>query len=72
MWLMALFTFREAWRKKVALIAAALTLAYLILYGAGLHFITADSFRPLNPNIFAKWKENTAIGFWFRLCRVRP
>ena len=43
MWLMALFTFREAWRKKVALIAAALTLAYLILYGAGLHFITADS-----------------------------
>jgi ABC-type transport system involved in multi-copper enzyme maturation permease subunit len=43
MWLIALFTFREAWRKKVALIAGVLTLAFLILYGAGLHFITADS-----------------------------
>ena len=43
MWLMALLTFREAWRKKVALIAAALTLAYLILYGVGMHFIIGGS-----------------------------
>ncbi|MGI6285148.1 ABC transporter permease [Neomoorella humiferrea] len=49
MWLMALFTFREAWRKKVALIAGALTLAFLILYGTGLHFITRDMVNTANP-----------------------
>ncbi|MBS3887125.1 MAG: ABC transporter permease subunit [Dethiobacter sp.] len=40
--LMALFTFREAWRKKVVLLAGLLTLAFLILYGTGLHFIVGD------------------------------
>lgn len=49
MWLMALFTFREAWRKKVALIAGALTLAFLALYGTGLHFITRDMVNTANP-----------------------
>ncbi|APC08079.1 ABC transporter permease [Neomoorella thermoacetica] len=49
MWLMALFTFREAWRKKVAFIAGALTLAFLILYGTGLHFITRDMVNTANP-----------------------
>lgn len=49
MWLMALFTFREAWRKKVAIIAGALTLAFLILYGTGLHFITRDMVNTANP-----------------------
>lgn len=39
MWLMALFTFREAWRKKVVLVAGLLTLAFLALYGTGLHFV---------------------------------
>lgn len=43
MWLMALLTFREAWRKKVVLIAGALTLAFLILYGVGLHFVAGAS-----------------------------
>ncbi|MDN5345029.1 MAG: type transport system permease protein [Clostridia bacterium] len=46
---MALFTFREAWRKKVALIAGVLTLAFLILYGTGLHFITRDMVNTVNP-----------------------
>lgn len=46
---MALFTFREAWRKKVAIIAGALTLAFLILYGTGLHFITRDMVNTANP-----------------------
>jgi len=49
MWLMALLTFREAWRKKVALIAGAFTLAFLILYGTGLHFITRDMVNTANP-----------------------
>ncbi|KFD41100.1 hypothetical protein DK28_0212015 [Peptococcaceae bacterium SCADC1_2_3] len=49
MWLMALFSFREAWRKKVALIAGVLTLAFLILYGTGLHFITRDVVNTANP-----------------------
>ena len=49
MWLMALFTFREAWRKKVALIAGVLTLAFLILYGTGLHFIARDMVNTANP-----------------------
>ncbi|KYH32472.1 ABC transporter permease [Neomoorella mulderi] len=53
MWLMALFTFREAWRKKVALIAGALTLAFLILYGTGLHFITRDMVNTANPTATA-------------------
>lgn len=39
MGLMAAFTFREAWRKKVVLIAGILTVAFLALYGTGLHFI---------------------------------
>lgn len=38
---MALFTFREAWRKKVVLVAGVLTFAFLIVYGMGLHF-TSD------------------------------
>jgi ABC-type transport system involved in multi-copper enzyme maturation permease subunit len=42
MWLMTLLTFREAWRKKVVLVAGLLTLAFLILYGTGLHFILGD------------------------------
>ena len=42
MWLMALFTFREAWRKKVVLVAGVLTLAFLILYGTGLRSILGD------------------------------
>ena len=42
MWLLALLTFREAWRKKVVLVAGALTLFFLILYGTGLHFILGD------------------------------
>ncbi|MGI9859806.1 ABC transporter permease subunit [Moorella naiadis] len=49
MWLMALFTFREAWRKKIALIAGVLTLAFLILYGTGLHFIARDMVNTPNP-----------------------
>lgn len=53
MWLMALFTFREAWRKKVAFIAGALTLAFLILYGTGLHFITRDMVNTANPTASA-------------------
>ncbi|PRR69142.1 ABC transporter permease [Neomoorella humiferrea] len=55
MWLMALFTFREAWRKKVALIAGALTLAFLILYGTGLHFITRDMVNTANPAAAASY-----------------
>ncbi|MGB9859277.1 MAG: ABC transporter permease [Moorellaceae bacterium] len=39
MWLMAVFTFREAWRKKVVLVVGVLTLGFLILYGTGLHFV---------------------------------
>ncbi|WP_173297143.1 ABC transporter permease [Thermanaeromonas sp. C210] len=39
MWLMALFTFREAWRKKVVIVVGVLTLGFLVLYGTGLHFI---------------------------------
>lgn len=46
---MALFSFQEAWRKKVALIAGVLTLAFLILYGTGLHFITRDVVNTANP-----------------------
>lgn len=46
---MALFTFREAWRKKVALVAGILTLAFLIMYGTGLHFITRDMVNTANP-----------------------
>jgi len=42
MWLMALFAFREAWRKKVVLLAGLLTVAFLLLYGTGLHFILDD------------------------------
>ncbi|OIQ62131.1 ABC transporter permease [Neomoorella thermoacetica] len=54
MWLMALFTFREAWRKKVAFIASALTLAFLILYGIGLHFISGGSMvHTANPTASA-------------------
>lgn len=49
MWLMALFSFQEAWRKKVALIAGVLTLAFLILYGTGLHFIARDAVNTANP-----------------------
>ncbi|BCV21024.1 ABC transporter permease [Moorella sp. Hama-1] len=49
MWLMALFTFREAWRKKVVLVAGVLTLAFLVLYGTGLHFITRDMVNTANP-----------------------
>jgi len=49
MWLMALFSFQEAWRKKVALIAGVLTLAFLILYGTGLHFIARDVVNTANP-----------------------
>ncbi|MBC7342882.1 MAG: ABC transporter permease [Clostridia bacterium] len=47
MWLMAAFTFREAWRKKVALIAGILTIAFLVLYGTGLHFIGKNISRHL-------------------------
>lgn len=36
---MAVFTFREAWRKKVVLVVGVLTLGFLVLYGTGLHFI---------------------------------
>ena len=39
MWLMAVFTFKEALRKRVVLVAGLLTLAFLTLYGAGLHFM---------------------------------
>lgn len=39
MWLIAIFTFREAWRRKVVLVVGVLTLGFLVLYGAGLHFI---------------------------------
>lgn len=49
MWLMILFSFQEAWRKKVALIAGVLTLAFLILYGTGLHFIARDAVNTANP-----------------------
>ena len=49
MWLMALFTFREAWRKKVVLVAGVLTLAFLILYGTGLHFILEDIVLAADP-----------------------
>ncbi|HCC33311.1 MAG TPA: ABC transporter permease [Clostridiales bacterium] len=45
MWLMALFTFREAWRKRVVLVAGGLTLAFLILFGTGLHFVLGDTVR---------------------------
>lgn len=48
------FTFREAWRKKVAFIAGALTLAFLILYGTGLHFISGGSMvHTANPTASA-------------------
>jgi len=49
MWLMALFTFREAWRKKVVLLAGVLTLAFLILYGTGLHFTLGDTVYSSDP-----------------------
>jgi len=49
MWLIALFTFREAWRKKVVLLAGVLTLAFLILYGTGLHFTLGDRVYPSDP-----------------------
>ncbi|WP_054937402.1 ABC transporter permease [Moorella stamsii] len=49
MWLMATFTFREAWRKKVVLVAGVLTLAFLVLYGTGLHFIARDMVNTANP-----------------------
>ncbi|HHW42842.1 MAG TPA: ABC transporter permease, partial [Desulfotomaculum sp.] len=54
MWLMAAFTFREAWRKKVVLLAGGLTLAYLVLYGTGLHFVGSKiNGNPAGPqNIF--------------------
>ena len=42
MWLMSIFTFREALRKKIALLAVVLTLFFLILYGTGLHFMLGD------------------------------
>ncbi|CEP68353.1 Uncharacterized [Moorella glycerini] len=46
---MATFTFREAWRKKVVLVAGVLTLAFLVLYGTGLHFIARDMVNTANP-----------------------
>jgi ABC-type transport system involved in multi-copper enzyme maturation permease subunit len=46
---MAVFSFREAWRKRVAFIAGVLTLAFLILYGTGLHFIAQDVVNTANP-----------------------
>jgi ABC-type transport system involved in multi-copper enzyme maturation permease subunit len=49
MWLMALFTFREAWRKKVVLLVGLLTLAFLILYGSGLHFTVGDITHSTDP-----------------------
>jgi ABC-type transport system involved in multi-copper enzyme maturation permease subunit len=49
MWLMTLLTFREAWRKKVVLVAGLLTLAFLILYGTGLHFILGDIAYSTDP-----------------------
>jgi len=49
MWLMALFTFREAWRKKVVLVTGGLTLAFLILYGTGLHFASRNMLSIADP-----------------------
>jgi ABC-type transport system involved in multi-copper enzyme maturation permease subunit len=56
MWLMTLFTFGEAWRKKVVIVAGLLTLCFLALYGTGLHFILGSdrvSFaEPATANFF--------------------
>lgn len=49
MWLMALLTFRESWRKGTVLLAGALTLAFLILYGTGLHFATGTGLSATDP-----------------------
>ena len=55
MWLMAVFTFKEAVRKRVVLVAALLTLAFLILYGVGLHFVVgidAGVTDPASADVF--------------------
>jgi len=55
MWLMAVFTFKEALRKRVVLVAVLLTLAFLILYGMGLHFTLGIDVRITDPaaaNVF--------------------
>jgi len=55
MWLMAVFTFKEAMRKRVVLVAVLLTLAFLILYGTGLHFTLGMDVRIADPaaaNVF--------------------
>ncbi|MBS3872264.1 MAG: hypothetical protein KGZ92_04070 [Firmicutes bacterium] len=49
MWLMAVFTFKEALRKRVVLVAGLLTLAFLTLYGAGLHFMVGGDARITDP-----------------------
>ena len=49
MWLMAVFTFKEALRKRVVLVAALLTLAFLTLYGIGLHFMVGTNARIADP-----------------------
>lgn len=49
MWLMAHLTFREAWRKKTVLVAGALTLAFLVLYGTGLHYATGTAISAPHP-----------------------
>jgi len=49
MWLMAVFTFKEAVRKRVVSVAALLTVAFLILYGTGLHFMVGMDARIADP-----------------------
>jgi len=46
---MAVFTFKEALRKRVVLVAGLLTLAFLTLYGAGLHFMVGGDARITDP-----------------------
>lgn len=50
MWLMTIFTFREAWHKKVFLVAGVLTLAFLILYWTGLHFTVETEISADDPH----------------------